>query len=147
MLRPSILHSDFVNDVFDSMFSMPFDFDKSFSDVQLKMNADVKEYGDKYVLELELPGFKKEEIKAELEEGYLTIHASHEENKDEKDEEGKYIRKERYQGESRRSFYVGDSVTEEDIKANFENGVLKMTIPKIERKPEVEQTKYIQIEG
>ena len=85
-------------------------------------------------------------ITAELKDGYLTIHATSNQNKDEKDEDGKYIRRERYSGSCNRNFYVGDAVTEEDIKANFENGTLKMTIPKKEAKA-VPEKKFISIEG
>ena len=89
---------------------------------------------------------KKEDVTAELKDGYLTIHATSNQNKDEKDEDGKYIRRERYSGSCNRSFYVGDAVTEEDIKASFENGTLKMTIPKKEAKA-VPEKKFISIEG
>ena len=97
-------------------------------------------------LTMNLPGVKKEDVTAELKDGYLTIHATSNQNKDEKDEDGKYIRRERYSGSCNRSFYVGDAVTEEDIKASFENGTLKMTIPKKEAKA-VPEKKFISIEG
>lgn len=92
------------------------------------MNTDIKENDNDYELTMNLPGVKKEDVTAELKDGYLTIHATSNQNKDEKDEDGKYIRRERYSGSCNRSFYVGDAVTEEDIKASFENGTLKMTI-------------------
>ena len=93
-------------------------------------NTDIKEMKDRYELEIELPGFTKENIKAEINNGYLVVSASHNENKDEKDEEGRYIRKERYTGQCMRSFYVGNHINEEDIKAKFENGILKLEVPK-----------------
>ena len=99
-----------------------------------------------YELTMNLPGVKKEDVTAELKDGYLTIHATSNQNKDEKDEDGKYIRRERYSGSCNRSFYVGDAITEEDIKANFENGTLKMLIPKKEAKA-VPEKKFISIEG
>ena len=96
---------------------------------------------------MDLPGFRKDEIKASLENGYLTISAAKGLDKDEKDKEGKYIRQERYAGAMSRSFYVGKDVTQEDIKAKYEDGILKLTIPKKEKKPVVEQDNHIAIEG
>ena len=110
------------------------------------MNTDIKENDNNYELTMNLPGVKKEDVTAELKDGYLTIHATSNQNKDEKDEDGKYIRRERYSGSCNRSFYVGDAITEEDIKANFENGTLKMLIPKKEAKA-VPEKKFISIEG
>jgi HSP20 family molecular chaperone IbpA len=111
------------------------------------MKTDVKEDENGYHLDIELPGYKKDDIKAELKEGYMTITATKAENKDEADKKGNYIRRERYQGTSSRSFYVGEEVKEEDIKAKFEDGILKVFVPKIEAVPEVPQTKFIAIEG
>ena len=96
---------------------------------------------------MNLPGVKKEDVKAELKDGYLTISASANNSKDEKDDSGRYIRRERYSGSCSRSFYVGDQVTEADIKAKFENGTLTLLVPKMEEKPAVENKKYIAIEG
>jgi HSP20 family molecular chaperone IbpA len=96
---------------------------------------------------MELPGFTKEDVKADLKDGTLTIEASHSENKDEKDQEGKYLRKERYSGSMSRSFYVGEQITQEEIKAKFADGILTILIPKKEKQQEVEQKKYIAIEG
>ena len=98
-------------------------------------------------LEIDLSGFKKEEVRAELKDGYLTINAVSNSNKDEKDKDDKYIRKERYSGSCTRTFYVGDSVKQDDIKAKFEDGTLKLTIPKETAKPAVEEKKYVSIEG
>ena len=111
------------------------------------MKTDVKEDENGYHLDIELPGYKKDDIKAELKEGYMTITATKAENKDEADKKGNYIRRERYQGTSSRSFYVGEEVKEEDIKAKFEDGILKVFVPKIEAVPEVPQSKFIAIEG
>ena len=98
-------------------------------------------------MSMELPGYKKEDVKAELKDGYLTITAKHEDNKDEKNEKGNYIRRERFYGQCSRSFYVGEDVTQQEIKAKFENGVLELTIPKKEEKPKVPEKQYIFIEG
>ena len=99
-------------------------------------------------LEIDLSGFKKEEVRAELKDGYLTVSAVKDLDEDEKDKEtGKYIRRERYSGSCSRSFYVGDGVKQEDIKAKFEDGTLKLFVPKEAAKPAVEQKKYISIEG
>lgn len=111
------------------------------------MRTDVKDTDQGYEVTMNLPGVKKEDVKAELKDGYLTISASSNNSKDEKDDNGKYIRRERYTGSCSRSFYVGDQVTEADIKAKFENGTLTMMIPKKEEKPAVEDKKYIAIEG
>lgn len=111
------------------------------------MKTDIKDTDTGYELTMNLPGVKKEDVKAELKDGYLTIGAVVNQNKDEKDSSGKYIRRERYCGSCSRSFYVGDEVTQEDIKAKFEDGTLKISIPKKEEKPAVEENKYIAIEG
>ena len=107
------------------------------------MKTDVKETDDSYEVDVDLPGFKKEEIKLELNNGYLTIST---EQSLEKEKKGKTIRQERYSGAMQRSFYVGGSMTEEDIKARYENGVLSLTLPKKEAK-KVPEKKTILIEG
>ena len=128
------------NNIFDDLFNTPF-FTRSEANM---MKTDIKEHDGGYELTVDLPGVKKDDIKAELNDGYLTITAESDTSKDEKDEKGKYICRERYSGSYSRSFYVGDSVTEEDIKAKFENGTLTMDIPKKEALPE-KQNKYIAI--
>ena len=110
------------------------------------MKTDVKEHENGYEVDIDLPGFKKDELNLDLTDGYLTISASKGLDKDEEDKKGKYIRKERYAGSMSRSFYVGDGITEEDIKAKYENGILKLSIPKKEAKA-VDQKKHIAIEG
>jgi len=110
------------------------------------MKTDVKETETGYELDIDLPGFKKDEISAHLEDGYLTVSAAKGVDKDEKDNEGRYIRRERYSGSMTRSFYVGNAVTEEDIKAKYEDGILSLSIPKKDQKT-VEAKKYIAIEG
>ena len=110
------------------------------------MKTDVREKDDVYEVDIELPGFKKDEITAKLENGYLTVSAQKGLNKDQKDENGRYIRRERYAGHCSRSFYIGEGVEQEEIKARFEDGILRLTVPKKEKK-QVEQKKYISIEG
>lgn len=142
MLMPTIFRKGFIDDVFDDDF-----FRDNFKKQNTLGKTDIKELKDGYLLEVELPGFAKEDIKAEINNGYLVITASHNENKDEKDKEGRYIRKERYTGQCTRSFYVGDNLTQEDIKGKFENGILKLEVPKKEVQEKIEEKKYIQIEG
>ncbi len=110
------------------------------------MKTDVREKDGNYELDIDLPGFKKEEINAQLDNGYLTVSASKSLDKDSKDKEGKYIRQERYAGAMSRTFYVGDAVTQDEIKAKYENGILKLTVPKKDKEA-VDTTKYISIEG
>ena len=93
------------------------------------------------------PGYKKEDVKAELKDGYLTITGTTKKETGDQDKKGKYVRRERYCGSCSRSFYVGKAVEKEDIKAKFEDGVLKISVPKKEEKPKVEESKYISIEG
>ena len=135
------------NNLFDDMFKDPFftrPYDNSSSQI---MKTDIHDKDGNYIIEMELPGYAKEDIKADLKDGYLTITANKSESKEEKDAKGNCIHKERYTGTCNRSFYVGDAVTQEDIKAKFEDGTLKMLVPKKEAKPAVEEKKYIAIEG
>ena len=112
------------------------------------MKTDIKETEGGYELEMDLPGFTKDEVKASLENGYLTISAAKGLDKDEKDKEsGRYIRKERYAGSCERSFYVGEAVKQEDVKGEFKHGILKLFVPKKAPEKAVEQNKYIAIEG
>ena len=109
------------------------------------MKTDIQEKDNNYILDMDLPGYEKEDIKAQLKDGYLTITAQKNTSNDDKDEEGNYIRRERYCGKCSRSFYVGDSIKEEDIKANFNNGILELTFPK-EVEQKAEEMKYITID-
>ena len=112
------------------------------------MKTDVKEKDGNYEVAIDLPGFKKDEITAELKGGYLTVSAAKGLDQDEQEKEtGKYIRRERYAGACQRNYYVGEDITEEDIKAEFKHGILKLFVPKKEVKPAVEEKKYISIEG
>ena len=145
MLMPSIFGENLFDDWMD--FSFP-DIDKALYAKHAKneMKTDVRETEDGYELDIDLPGFKKDEVTAQLDNGYLTIQASKGLDKEQKDKKGKYIRKERYAGSMSRSFYVGDAITEEDVHAKYEDGILKLSVPKKEAKA-VEQTKHIAIEG
>ena len=142
MLMPSIFGESLLDDFFDFPFENSYRSGRS----QL-MRTDIKDTDQGYEVTMNLPGVKKEDVKAELKDGYLTISASSNNSRDEKDDNGRYIRRERYSGSCSRSFYVGDQVTEADIKAKFENGTLAMMIPKKEVQPAVEDKKYIAIEG
>lgn len=111
------------------------------------MKTDIKQTDAGYEMDIDLPGFKKEDVTAKLENGYLTISASKGVDKDEKNDEGVYIRRERYVGQCSRSFYVGEDVKQEEIKAKFEDGILKVFIPKTEPKQLAKEQNYIAIEG
>lgn len=110
------------------------------------MKTDVRETDSSYELAIDLPGFKKEDIQAQLKNGYLTISASKGLDKDETDKEGRYIRQERYTGQCCRTFYVGDGISQEEIRAKFEDGILKLSVPKKQPKA-IESSQYISIEG
>ena len=154
MLMPSI----FGEDMFDEfMRDFPFFDENAGNKIEKKlygrhaknmMKTDIKELEGGYELEMDLPGFTKDEITAELKDGYLTISASKGLDKDEQEKDtGKYIRRERYAGACQRSFYVGEDITEQDIKAEFKHGILKLFVPKKEAAPKVENKKYVAIEG
>ena len=149
MYMPSI----FGESLFDNMF--PFD-EKFFTEkkdplygknVSRLMKTDVRETEKTYELDIDLPGFKKDEIQIELKDGYLTVSAEKGLDKDEEDKKGHYIRQERYSGAMSRTFYVGDDVKQEDIKAKFENGILSLSVPKPVEQKKVETSKRIAIEG
>ncbi len=148
MLMPSIFGENLFDELFDD-FARPAKRNVRYSTPLTNiMKTDVKETEGAYELDIELPGYKKEEVKAELKEGYLTISAekkAEKEEKDEKDENGTYIRRERYFGACSRSFYVGEDIAQDEIQAKFEDGILKVSVPKKEAKPAVDETKYISI--
>ena len=152
MLLPSanVMNSIFGESLFDDFFedfARPMRAASRYNGSTSIMRTDVKESDTGYELDIDLPGCKKENVKAELNNGYLTINAETSQNNDQKDEDGKYIRRERYYGTCSRSFYVGEEVQQEDIKARFEDGILKVMVPKKEAKPVIEESKYIPIEG
>ena len=151
MLMPSI----FGENLFDDW--MDFPFDKSFfngrdrlygKNAKNIMKTDIRETDNGFELDIDLPGFKKDEITAELKDGYMTISAAKGLDQDEQEKDtGRYLRRERYAGACQRTFYVGEDVTEEDIKAEFKHGILKLFIPKKEAKPAEPEKKFISIEG
>lgn len=153
MLLPSIFGESLLDDFMDFPrmdFPSP-----DFRDVDRKlygknaanvMKTDVHEHDGGYEVDIDLPGFKKDEIKLALENGYLLVSAAKGLDKDEKDKKGRIIRQERYTGAMQRNFYVGEALTEEDIKAKYEDGVLKLQIPKKDAK-EIREKKTIAIEG
>ena len=154
MLMPSI----FGENLFDDFFGdFPFYYDdRAMKDTEKKlygrrashiMKTDIKETDKGYELVVDLPGFTKDEVKADLENGYLTISAEKGLEEDDKEKKGKYLRQERYSGSTSRTFYVGEGVTENDIHGKFENGILTLDIPKKEEKKEVEANRFVTIEG
>ena len=142
MLMPSI----FGEDLFDDWMRFPVERETANRAADL-MKTDIKEEDGNYELSIDLPGFNKEDMKIQLKEGYLTIQAARTDSKDEKDQNGRYVRRERYTGRCSRSFCVGKSIQQEDVRAKYENGVLKVTCPKEEKKKEIEENKWISIEG
>ena len=129
-------------DLLEDMFFDPF-----FRTNENKMmKTDIKEHENSYTIDVDLPGYDKENIKVAIDDGYLTVHATMD-NSNEDTEKGKFVRRERYFGECSRSFYVGDNIEVEDIKASFKNGTLTLEIPKKEEKKELPEKKYVQIEG
>ncbi len=143
MLLPSIFGDNLFDDFMDDMF--PAQTRKAYRQLPSIMRTDIKETADSYVLDVELPGFKKEDVKLQLKDGYLNITASTQTTDEEKDENGKFLRRERYTGAMERSFYVGEDLTEEDVKARFEKGVLTLTLPK-EQPKKIEEPRFIAIE-
>ncbi len=127
-------------DLWDDFFKDPF-FDSHESKV---MRTDIKEGKDNYNIVIDLPGYEKEDIKVDIDDGYLNVTATMDNSKDESD--SKFVRRERYFGECSRSFYVGDSIKSEDIKASFKNGTLNLEIPKINEEETKEEKKYINID-
>lgn len=149
MLYPRLFNDDFFDDLFE------FPRIRSAEDAGRKlygqaagglMKTDVRDKDGNYELDIELPGFKKDEISLTLDNGYLVIGASKQVNEEEKDDNGTVLRKERYSGAMQRSFYVGEGIDENDVKAKFEDGVLSLTFPK-EKEPELPEKKTIMIEG
>ena len=148
-----MLPSIFGENLFDDWFGFPTF--PEFRDIDRKlygrhaareMKTDVHEHDDHYELHMDLPGFKKDELRLELENGYLTVSAAKGHDEEKKDKQGKVVRQERYAGSLQRSFYVGESLTEQDIGARYENGVLSLTIPKRDQ-PKLPEHKTIMIEG
>ena len=140
--RNNNLGLNLFDNMFDDMFRDPF-----FMDIRPDkfMKTDIQEKDNNYIIDMDLPGYDKEDVKAQLKDGYLTITAQKNASNENKDEKGNYIRRERYCGKCSRSFYIGDSIKEEDIKANFNNGILQLTFPKEVDKRD-DTTRYITID-
>lgn len=157
MMTPSIWGEDLFDEFFDSFFDFPAFDEKELQKAQKKlygrhaanmMKTDVREHDDHYEVDVELPGFKRDELSLELKDGYLIISAAKGYDKDATEKKsGKFVRRERYAGSLSRSFYVGEDLKQEDIHAKYENGVLRLSIPKTEKKPSIENKNYIAIEG
>lgn len=148
--RTNTLNSIFGENLFDEFFedfARPARTAARYNTTPGIMRTDIRESNTGYELDIDLPGCKKEDVKAELKEGYLTISAETNKSDEQKDENGRYIRRERYYGTCSRSFYVGEDITQEDIRARFEDGILKVSVPKKEAKPVIEESRYIPIEG
>ena len=154
MMLPSVFGENLFDDVFDDFWGFPSFDDKAMRKAERKlyghhaakmMKTDVQEHDDHYEVDIDLPGFKKDEITLELKDGYLVISAAKGLDKDEEKKNSKYIRRERYAGAMNRTFYVGDNLTQQDIQAKFEDGILKISVPKKDVQ-QIEQNKYIAIE-
>lgn len=138
MLLPSLLGRNMLDDFFGTPFG---------TGGHDLMSTDVKELENDYEVIINLPGFTKEDVKGELKDGYLVVSASTDKSNETKDEDGKYIHRERYSGSCSRSFYVGKDIAQEDIKAKFEDGTLHLVFPKKETSKRVDDKRYITIEG
>ena len=147
-----MLPSIFGENLFDEFFGNAFD--DYMKDTQRAlygkhsknlMKTDVKETDESYEVDIDLPGFQKDEVSLDLKNGYLTVSAAKGLDKDESDKKGKYIRQERYAGACSRSFYVGEDVEAGEVAAKFENGILQLSIPKKEHK-QLPQNSTIQIQ-
>ena len=150
MLLPSIFRENLFDDFMDDFRFPEFnDADKALygKNARNLMKTDVRDKEDSYEVDIDLPGFKKDEITMHLEDGYLTVSAAKVLDKDERNEEGTYVRRERYAGSMSRSFFVGDQITEDDIHPKYENGILTFSVPKKEQKAIEDRKHYIAIEG
>ncbi len=148
MLLPTMFGENLFDDFMDFPMMRDFgDIDKKLygKHASRVMKTDIHENDSNYELSIDLPGFKKDEITVSLDNGYLTVGAAKGLDKSETTEKGKLIRQERYAGSMQRSFYVGEDVTEEDVRAKFEDGLLTLDIPKKEPKKAIEQKRYIPI--
>jgi len=146
MLMPTLFRTNLFDDLLDDFAKETKRAAQNIVSVTGVMKTDIKEKDDCFELMIDLPGFAKEDVKAELKEGYLNISAERNSSDEEKDEEGRFIRRERYSGTCSRSFYVGDDLKQEDIKAKFENGILMLTVPKKPEEPVEDEAQYISID-
>ena len=149
MMMPSIFGENLFDDWMDFPFENEFFGKKNplyGKHAKNMMKTDVRETDNSYEVDIDLPGFKKDEISVELKDGYLTINAAKGLDKDQKDKDGSYIRRDRYAGSMTRSFFVGNGITKEEVHAKYENGILMLSLPKKAAKA-VENNHYISIEG
>ena len=146
MLMPTLFRTNLFDGLLDDFAKETKRAAQNIVSVTGVMKTDIKEKDDCFELMIDLPGFAKEDVKAELKEGYLNISAERNSSDEEKDEEGRFIRRERYSGTCSRSFYVGDDLKQEDIKAKFENGILTVIVPKKPEEPEEDEPQYISID-
>ena len=152
MISMSMLVPARSRNMLNTMLTDPFDaFFDSMAPIQKTtpsvMRTDIREKDDEFDLTIDLPGFKKDDVSAELKDGYLTVTAQTSSTSEEKDEKGTWIRQERFSGKCSRSFFVGEDIEEEDIRAKFEDGLLKITVPKVHPQPKLEEKRTIAIEG
>lgn len=147
MLVPNIFGDKLFDDLFYDFTRPEKNTARNNAPATNVMRTDIKEFDGGYELDVELPGYKKEDVQAELKDGYLTITATSNNNREEQAENGKYIYRERYSGSCSRAFFVGEDMTQQDIRAKFEDGILKLYVPKKEAKPPVEEKRFITIEG
>ena len=145
MYMPSLFREDLFDNFFDGNMRGLKGFHNRDKNIIELMKTDIKETDDSYEIMISLPGIKKENVKAEVNDGYLTITANTFSENENKDDKGHYIRKERYEGSVQRSFYIGEGIKQEDIKAKLDNGVLNLSVPKIKEQPKEEVKKYIDI--
>ena len=146
-MLPVLFGENLFDELFDDAFRPMWDMDRALygKHARAVMKTDVRETDSGYELDIDLPGFKKDEVKLDLKDGYLTISAAKGLDRDEKDKQGRYIRQERYAGQCSRSFYVGESVKPKDVHAKFEDGILKLSLPKAEQ-PKLPDHRTITIE-
>ena len=146
MLMPSILGEKLFDDWMD--FAVPHTRSAAYNNMNAAMRTDIRETETGFELDIDLPGFSKDELSLELKDGYLLISAAKSLNRDEQDApSGRLVRQERYMGSMSRAFYVGESIRQEDIRARYESGVLRLLVPKESPQPALEEKKYIAIEG
>lgn len=147
MLMPSIFGEDLFDDFFNDFTRPAKSVARYNTPTTSVMRTDVKETEGSYELDIDLPGYKKEDVQAQLRDGYMVITAKQQTQNEEQDKNKKYIRRERFYGACSRSFYVGEEIKQEDIKASFKDGILKVSVPKKKAISQVEENRYITIEG
>lgn len=147
MLLPSVF-TGFSDPFFDDFFGASKPALKGSGYLRVdNMKTDIKERENDFLIDMQLPGYSKEDVEVSIKDGYLTVSANRQETKEDKDEDGKYIHKECYRGSCQRSFYVGDHVSSENVKAQFKDGMLTLTVPKVEALPAEEVKQLVEIEG